>query len=174
MATSRKTTVVLKDITPTQAEEAFADYATANSFIKKKTAEMELQITKVREKYQSDLADQVKILEAKNAVLMQYALENEQLFDKKKSIDLTHGTIGFRTSTPAIKALKGFTLKSAAVLIKEFMGLKYIRTVEEINREAIIADREDSKVTDLFPKCGIEVVQNETFFVEPKEEAVLA
>jgi phage host-nuclease inhibitor protein Gam len=171
---TRKTTVVHEHITAEQAEEAFAEYATATSGIKKLSAEMELKITAVREKYQDALAALAKRQEATNSILMTYAMENEQLFDKKKSIELTHGKIGFRTGTPKVKNLKGFTWASVKNLVKELLGEKFVRTEEEVNKEALLAERDNPEVNQHFKKCGIEIRQDETFFVEPKEETSMA
>ena len=97
-------------------------------------------------------------------------MENrEELFTKRKSLETTHGTIGFRTSTPKLKTLKGFTWASVLNLLKEFLP-DYVRTAEEPAKDKLLADREDEEVSALFPKVGIAVVQDETFFVEPKKE----
>ena len=169
MATRQKTAVI-KDITQQQAEEAFATYSKAHSQQTSITGKMEVELTKVREKYSDDIEKLGKEKDLAFGVLQTYALENEQLFDKKKSLEMTHGKLGFRTGTPTLKNLKGYTWEAAKNLVKEFMGIKYVRTKEEVNKELILAERDNEKVNELFTKCGIEVRQEETFFVEPKEE----
>ena len=97
---------------------------------------------------------------------------------------MAHGVIGFRTGTPKLKTLKGFTWASALQLTKEFLP-GYVRLTEELAKDKMLADREAMVTTDEDPlgagksmiemmaKCGIQVVQDETFYVEPKrEEAV--
>ncbi len=115
----------------------------------------------------------------------QYAIENQtELFAKKKSLEMAHGVMGFRTGTPKLKTLKGFTWASALQLTKEFLP-GYVRLTEELAKDKMLADREAMVTTDEDPlgagksmiemmaKCGIQVVQDETFYVEPKrEEAV--
>ena len=97
-------------------------------------------------------------------------MENrDELFTKRKSLETTHGTIGFRTGTPKLKTLKGFTWNAVVNMLKEFLP-GYVRTSEEANKEKLLADRESEEVVALFPKVGITVVQDETFFVEPKKE----
>lgn len=174
MAKERQKATVIKDITREQAEDAFALYATANSNLKKKEAELELKLTKVREGYQDEIAQLTALRDAQFAVLQTYALEHEHLFDKKKSTELTHGIIGFRTATPSLKTLKGFTWKSCVNLVKEFLGDGYVRTTEEVDKESLLAKRDEPEVADLFAKCGFEVRQDETFYVEPKTEEVTA
>jgi len=117
-------------------------------------------------------------------VLQSFATENQaELFTKKKSLDMAHGTIGFRTGTPKLKTLKGFTWASALTLVKKFMP-GYVRTNEEIAKDKLLADRELEAVefieNDITKKqvpmgtamaeCGIMVTQDETFYVEPKKE----
>ena len=47
----------------------------------------------------------------------------------------------------------------------------YIRTSEELAKDRLLADRALPEVAGMFPKIGVQVVQEETFFVEPKKEA---
>lgn len=99
-----------------------------------------------------------------------FATENQaELFTKKKSLDMTHGTIGFRTGTPKLKTLKGFTWASAVNLVKEFLP-SFIRTSEEVAKDKLLADRDEEGMTEKMAKCGIQVVQDETFYVDPKKE----
>ena len=77
--------------------------------------------------------------------------------------------MGFRTGTPALKTLKGFTWESVKNLLKEFLP-GYVRTKEEADKEKLLADREKEEVAALFPKVGVKVTQDEAFFVELKKE----
>ena len=182
MGTTRKKKVVLTGVTREEAEQAFGVYAKADAQLQKITAEIELQCAKVREKYQ---ARQLSLTEERDGafdVLQSYASEHKsELFVKKKSVEMTHGVIGFRTGTPKLKTLKGFTWASALQLLKKFMP-GYIRQTEEVAKDKLLADRELERVDFLggvnselpmrraMEECGIQVVQDETFYVEPKEE----
>ena len=84
-------------------------------------------------------------------------------------METTHGTLGFRTGTPALKTQKGFTWESVKNLLKEFLP-GYVRTKEEADKEKLLADREKEEVAALFPKVGVKVTQDEAFFVELKKE----
>ena len=170
MAKTREKKTVYSGITSEQMEQAFADYAKADARQQKITAEMDVAMTKIREKWQDELAKLAETKDNAFDILQAYALENrEELFTKRKSLETTHGTIGFRTSTPKLKTLKGFTWASVLNLLKEFLP-DYVRTAEEPAKDKLLADREDEEVSALFPKVGIAVVQDETFFVEPKKE----
>ena len=64
---------------------------------------------------------------------------------------------------------KGFTWAAVTNLCKELLP-SYIRISEELAKDKLLADRELPKVAEYFPKIGVQVVQEETFYVEPKKE----
>ncbi|MFA5689923.1 MAG: host-nuclease inhibitor Gam family protein [Kiritimatiellales bacterium] len=170
MATKRTKKVVLTGITTEEMESAFADYATADARLQKLNALMDEQFTRIRDKYAGEIATLSDKKDKNFAVVQAFALENrEEIFTKKKSLDTVHGTYGFRTGTPKLKTLRGFTWASSLNLIKAFLP-NYVRTKEEPAKEKLIADRELPEVAVNFEKCGIEVVQDETFFIELKKE----
>lgn len=170
MAKTREKKTVYSGITSEQMEQAFADYAKADARQQKITAEMDIQMAKIREKWQDELAKLAETKDNAFDVLQAYAMENrDELFSKRKSLETTHGIIGFRTGTPTLKTRKGFTWASVLEMLKEFLP-NYVRTKEEPAKDKLLADREDEEVAALFPKVGIDVVQDETFFVEPKKE----
>lgn len=181
MATRQKKTVIT-GVTREQADEAFASYAKADASINKIQAEIELQCAKIREKWQDRLSVLTGERDKAFDTLQAFATENQaELFAKKKSLDMAHGTIGFRTGTPKLKTLKGFTWASALELLRRILP-GYVRTAEEIAKDRLLADREIDAVVLNVPEqtavpmkeamasCGIQVVQDETFYVEPKKE----
>ena len=188
MARQKKT--IITGVSREAADEAFATYAKSDAQIQKIQAEIELQCAKVREKYADKLAVLGDARETAFDVLQSFAMENQaELFVKKKSLEMAHGVIGFRTGTPKLKTLKGFTWASALQLAKKFLPVTYIRQTEEIAKDRLLADREMSEVgvydtptgdirlvtmTEAMAVCGIQVVQDETFYVEPKKEEGLS
>lgn len=172
MATTRKKKTIITGVTAEEANEALAAYAKATARTAKINAEMDLQFAKIREKYATELTSLENEREGAFDTLQAYATENqEELFAKKKSLDMVHGTIGFRTGNPKLKPLKKFTFAAALELMKTNKDMApYIRTVEEINKEKLIAERDTEGLPKLMESCGLSVVQEETFFVEPKTE----
>lgn len=84
-------------------------------------------------------------------------------------MNLLHDTIGFRSGNPKLKSAKGFTWKSILELVKDRMH-NYIRTKEEVAKDKILADKDNKDIKQLITQCGIEIVQEESFYIEPKEE----
>jgi phage host-nuclease inhibitor protein Gam len=169
MTKTRQTKKLLGSITREQAEEAFAEYAKKDARMQQITAKMDVEITRIREKYQSELTELSTIKEEAFEKMQAYATANRQDFGSKKSMEFTHGVLGFRTGTPKLKTLKGFTWNSVTNLLKEFLP-SYVRTTEEPAKDRLLADREDPNTSAQFAKVGIYVDQEEAFFVEPKKE----
>ncbi len=169
MARAKKT--IISGISREQAEQAFADYASADAQVQNLTSKMDLEMTRIREKYADRLSELNTVKEKNFEVLQSYAVENkDELFSKRKSMESAHGTFGFRTGTPKLKNLKGFTWAAVTNLVKELLP-GYIRTSEELAKDRLLADRALPEVAEMFPKVGVQVVQEETFFVEPKKES---
>ena len=185
MAT-RKKKVIITGVSREAADEAFATYAKSDAQVQKINADIELQCAKIREKYADKLATLSEEREQAFETLQAFATENQaELFAKKKSLDMAHGVIGFRTGTPKLKTLKGFTWANALELAKRFLPFTYIRQTEEIAKDRLLADRELKEVavcdtptgdlrmttmTEAMAVCGIQVIQEEAFYVEPKKE----
>ena len=169
MARTKKT--IVSGISREKAEQAFADFASADAQVQNLTSKMDIEVTRIREKYAERLAALNATKEASFDVLQAYSTENkDELFSKKKTLESAHGVFGFRTGTPKLKNLKGFTWAAVTNLCRELMP-SYIRTSEELAKDRLLADRENPEVAALFPRIGVQVVQDETFFVEPKKEA---
>lgn len=170
MVKSRVKKVVVSGVTAEQAEAAFADFAKADAKIQHIQSKMDMEMTRIREKYAEQLAALNAAKDKSFDVLQAFAVENrDELFCKKKSVESAHGVFGFRTGTPKLKNLKGFTWAAVTNLCKELLP-SYIRISEELAKDKLLADRELPKVAEYFPKIGVQVVQEETFYVEPKKE----
>ena len=170
MAKTREKKVVHSGISTEKMEEAFASYAKADAKLQKINAGLDIEITKLREKRAAEIQQLSERKEAAFDVMQAFALENkDELFAKKKSMETTHGTLGFRLGTPKLKTRKGFTWGAVTNLLKEFLP-GYIRITEEPAKDKLLADRDSEEIASTLEKVGVLVVQDETFFVEPKKE----
>lgn len=171
---------VISGVSREMAEQAFAQYAKSQACLKKMQAEIELQCTRIREKYQDAQADLNHSLGEAFLVLEAFAREHPEEFGKKKSLPMAHGIIGWRTGMPQFKTERGFTQQAVIALIKDafpLMADRFVARKESLNKEAIIAaTRLESGSPDaidpdeLRSRCHAWVEQEEAFFVEAKSE----
>lgn len=167
--TKREKKVVVAGISRDEMEESLGKYAAADARISSINSKMDEEFTKIREKNADVLAkaeqDKAEAFER----VQVFATENPDLFAKRKSIETTHGTIGFRTGTPKLKTKKGFTWASVLELLKSF-GSQFVRSTEEVAKDKLLADRDNEETAKVMDKCGILVVQDEAFYIELKKE----
>lgn len=154
-----------------EAEAVLGEYAQVDAKLQKINAEMDSQINKIREKYVNEITSLNANKERLIDELQHFAETNPDHFEKRKSIEMVHGVIGFRTGTPKLRPLKKCTWASITEALKVHLP-NYIRTVDEPDKVKLLADRDDERVMKLMPKVGCEVVQDETFYVELKKEEV--
>lgn len=131
-------------------------------------AEMDGRIMDVRAEYEAQLVGIDELCKAKLALAQDWAEAHPEEFGKRKSIEMVHGLVGWRTGTPKLRTLAGWTWDKVREALRA-VAPAYIRTVEEVNREAIIANRETLGAAAL-KAIGVRVVQDESFFVVPKQE----
>lgn len=131
---------------------------------------MDAEITAIRDKYAASLGESTKIIEDMLKLCQEYADANPDLIPAdRKSIELTHAVVGYRTGTPALKTLRGWTWDNVLQAMKDVPQLKrFIKLKEEPDKAGMIRDRDT--LVDLFPIAGMRVEQTETFYVEPKLE----
>ena len=168
---ARKKKEIISGITREEMEKAMHDYATADAAQRALTAEMDGKLSDIREEYATRLADLDTEKEEAFEKLQAFATENREAhFSKRKSMETTHGTLGFRIGNPQLKPAKGMTWAGVLELLK-IKGKNYIRTVEDIAKDKLLAERETEECQIVMQACHISVVQKETFYVEPKTEA---
>ena len=154
-----------------KAENLLSDYVLTVNKYNGYMAELEMQLTEIRKQYEFKLDKLKTKIENIALNLRKFAEENHDLYfgGEKKSMNLLHGIIGFRLGNPKLKSAKGFTWKSILELVKDRMH-DYIRTKEEVAKDKILADKDNKDIKELINQCGIEIVQEESFYIEPKEE----
>lgn len=153
-----------------RAEEVVGEIALVEILRDALTADMEAAIQQVREGFEARLMSCAISLEQKLPAIQAWAEANPELFKEKKSLPMVHGIIGFRTGMHQCKTLRGLTWeKVKALLINQSLG--YTRSTTVVDKDALIAER-DKLGAEGLAKRGVQVFQEETFFVEPKREEV--
>ena len=169
MAVARQKKTLIQEVNRDNAEEAFAGYNHCISKLEVQQGKMNAELTAVKEKYEPVIGKLQEERDQHFEMLQAYAEANPELFTDKKSMEFTHGTIGFRTGMPKLNTRKGFKWPAVFELVKSSLK-KYIRTKEEVDKEGLLADR--VALGDKLKDVGLEVVQDETFFVAPNLEVV--
>lgn len=170
---ARQKKVLLQEVTREAAEEAFSNYNQIISRLSIIEGRMNEEITKVKGRYEDRIGELQQQRDEQFDMLQAYAESNPTLFEKKKSCEFTHGVIGFRTGTPKLKTLKGFTWEAVKTLVKKVLPA-YIRTEEAVAKDLLLANREKDEVKNVMKDIGLMVDQDESFYVAPKLEDVVA
>lgn len=160
----------LRIATREQAEAAMGELAVATHRRNEIAAKMEQELAAVRARFADDLDACDFIVAGINADLHAWARENRaKEFADRQSIELTHGTLGFRIGMPALSLLRGQTWDKVLENLSLLRLGKYIREILEPNKEAIIADA-DKLGAEQLEAIGVKVRQLERFFVDPRTE----
>jgi len=163
---------VIMNVNYDQAQEASARYAEISARLGIIEAQMNERINNIRDQFQEEIIQLAQEKERQMDVLEIYAKEQKDTWGRRKSLDLLHSVIGFRTGTPKVTKDRKFSWDDVLDMVKEkFPAL--VRVKCELDKEAIIAMREEEQFQDLAKTCFIDVVQDETFFVEPKMQTLL-
>lgn len=133
-------------------------------------AEMERKIAEIRADYESRAADVGRRQEDLFADIEAYVLGNPQEIPAgRKSLELLHGTVGFRTGNPTVRLPRG---ADEGELCQELKGAglpEFVRAREEVDRAAVLAANDDVRAA--LAAHGVKVTQTkDRFFVEVKRE----
>jgi len=146
-----------------QADAALARKGAAEREIKRIELELNEEIDALKQTAKKKSLPYEAAVEKEDAYLEGLALEHRQdLFGAAKSLPLTHGEIGFRSSTALCLLNKRF---SWAGILERFdaLGLKaFIRTTKELDK-----DRIKTLHPDQLAEHGLKLRTTEKFFAKP-------
>lgn len=151
-------------------ENVLGQYATAVIDGDALKAEMERKIAEIRADYEGRAAEIGRRQEDLFADIEAYVLGNPQeIPEGRKSLELLHGTVGFRTGNPTVRLPRGVDEAELCEELKCSGFPEYVRTRDEVNREAVLAA--DDAVRESLAAHGVKVTQTkDRFFVEVKRE----
>lgn len=156
-------------------ERRLGDYAETTARIAEVEAQMNLEISKIREEFEGRVSDLKDAADAVFDDLNAYASLHPEIFSAgRKSIDLMHGTIGFRTGQPRLSMPRG---KTDDDLCRSMLALPavacFIRRINVVDKSAVIGALTSDNPSDskaVLDSIGFRVTQAERFFVDPKYE----
>lgn len=142
--------------------------------IAKEEASMNEKIQIIKESFDVKTAERRGENELLGQRVEEYCFKNKAEFEKVRSKDLTHGTVGFRNTPPKVLQLsKKYTVTTSLELLKRIFKKAYVRTKEEVNKDAILADYAAKKLTDTkLASVGLKVDQDEKFYLECNWESI--
>lgn len=131
---------------------------------------MDAEILEVRERYEQVIASMGEEIKPLLADLQAWAEEHRlDTFQERKSLELVHATIGFRIGMPRLALRRGIKWALVLEFLKARLGGRFVRVKHEIDKDALLAER-DALGKEKLASLGVEVVQDESFYVEPRRE----
>lgn len=107
-------------------------------------------------------------------VVQTYCREQKEiLFARRRSMGTIYGTLGFRMGMPKLKTVRGTNWDIVLQQLKAKLPT-YVRTIEEPAKDMLLADRNKEQVGPLLRDLGLQIVQEETFFIELKKSQPIA
>jgi phage host-nuclease inhibitor protein Gam len=168
---TRNAKKIKTDVTLAQFEEAMARYARTERREAEINKSIEAEVNEVLEKYEDELTCLAQGKNMAFELVQSYCLGNkETLFDRRRSIGTLHGIAGFRLGTPRLKTARGSNWQKVLHELKAKLP-DYVRTVEEPAKDMLLADRHKEKVAPLLLEIGLQVTQDELFYIEIKKAA---
>ena len=132
----------------------------------------DVKVTRITEEYAGDIALQVTARSNVEPALQNYYMAHLEELEKdgKKSVQLTHGVMGRRLGTAALKLLnKSWTWESVLARLREVFGARFVRLAEpEVDKPAV---KKADLSADQLKAVGLKVEQAESFFAEPDRTA---
>lgn len=151
-----------------EAEEIMSQLAKNANMLRQLVAERDELIIGITDRFANGVATLEQQIKAKSSLLADWINANPGEFPKgKKTLELANGTISQRTSTPALKLLRGWSWERVLGAVMSTLP-SFVRSKPEVDKEAIIAQREELEALGVLEKIGVKVDQGEKIHVEPK------
>lgn len=158
----------LTEVSKESFEQAMNRYAAAEVREREINKMMDAEVNEIAEKYAAELQCVAMIKQVAFDEAQAYCVRHKkELFAKKRRIGTVFGIAGMRMGTPRLKTTKGSDWNTVLAALKEKLPA-YVRTIEEPAKDMLLADRHNEKVAPLLLEIGVQVVQDELFYIEPR------
>ncbi|HEV9036929.1 MAG TPA: host-nuclease inhibitor Gam family protein [Puia sp.] len=147
---------------------AMGAFAQCNTQLKLIESKMEEEKQQIDNRFLNEINQQKETMDEQVRLLQVYGQQYKDSW-KGKSLGLIHGKIGFRTGNPKLIKDRKFTWDGVTELLKKAFP-SFVRTSYEINKEALIAFRDEKDFEKVRESCYVDVVQDESFYVEADAE----
>jgi len=143
-------------------------FAQCNTQLKLIESKMEEEKQQIDNRFLNEINQLKETMDEQVRLLQVYGQQYKDSW-KGKSLGLIHGKIGFRTGNPKLIKDRKFTWDGVTELLKKAFP-SFVRTSYEINKEALIAFRDEKDFEKVRESCYVDVVQDESFYVEADAE----
>lgn len=129
------------------------------------------ELTLVKAKYAEMNLPVSEALKGKFALAQAWAKSNPEAFGEARSLSMTHGRVGFSTNPPSVQLLNREWSwdKVLEALLADDTLLHYVRIGHEVNKDAILSERE-ALGADGLKAFGVKIAQDEDFYIKPLVE----
>jgi len=128
--------------------------------------QMDQAVAMAKAQYEDSLSQIEKELKPLLVAAESWATSNPEAFGKAKSIKFLQGLVGFRTTTPKLEPLnKKWNWKTITAAVEQMLP-EFIRNKPEVDKEALLGQRDEEIIQMMLPRVGLKVTQEESFFVD--------
>lgn len=153
-------------ISRTEAEHILAEIRTLKLSESKIQADREAAVAEIDRRVNPELSNIKDGVNARVKILQRWALDNKDLFDGKRTLDMQHGQLGWRTNPPSVKTVSKLDDQDQLDLVELHLGTDFLRNHWEIAKDVILSHK-DELTPDQLTKANLVIAQAETFFVSP-------
>lgn len=133
---------------------------------------LESDVAQLQKDFEVDTGKQTALVKTHLKRLKSWAIKHPDEFADQRSIETPHGKMGFRKNSPSLGLIGDESWETVLAELESLPDMeKYIRTKSEVDKRALLDNREELGADGLLA-LGVEIVQKEEFFVEPKLAAV--
>jgi phage host-nuclease inhibitor protein Gam len=132
------------------------------------------QLQQLRETYDAHVNEDTIAAKLIQENIEKFCIQYKDEFEKRRSKELTHGTVGFRLGTPGVILLnRKYNWNTVLELIKKVKKFSFIRTKEEVNKDGILAEYAAGEIDDdRLAGIGLKIDAKENFSIEIKWDSL--
>jgi phage host-nuclease inhibitor protein Gam len=158
-----------------QVDAALLELGRHTAIVQKEEAKLNEEIQKARAASDKRIADSRQRTLTLSTDIELFCNEHKDEFDKPRTRDLTHGTVGFRMTPGKVALLnRKYNWETVIELLRRVkFGARYLRQVFEVDKDKILTDATAKEITDSkLAAVGIKIQQADEFICDIKWDSI--
>jgi phage host-nuclease inhibitor protein Gam len=152
-----------------QLEAAAHEIADKQIELASLTAKQAKLVGRVQARYAKPIDDLQRAIGAKLDAAYAWCLSNEASeFVDSKTIEFPLASLQFKTCPASVRELPGWTMAKIVAAFRRWSGLRYIRVKFELDKDAILRDRETRKAF-AWARRGVEIAHAKSMIITAKK-----